>query len=129
MENYIKAISVLNAMNNPEVLELNSKQVLKESFNYDFCRQSTHVFIDIEPRFQNSGYDSVATDYSMGSPDKSRVRKSLNNSKKSMSSILIREFNQQQHPVRLIKESFMVIFQMKFREKLNELYPLDDKKR
>lgn len=65
----------------------------------------------------------------MGSPDKSRVRKSLNNSKKSMSSILIREFNQQQHPVRLIKESFMVIFQMKFREKLNELYPLDDKKR
>jgi|JI6StandDraft_1071083.scaffolds.fasta_scaffold04353_12 hypothetical protein len=51
IENYIKAISILSAMNSQEVLELSGKQVLKESFNFDTCRQSQHVFLDLGPKF------------------------------------------------------------------------------
>lgn len=118
-------------MNSQEVLELNSKQVLKESFNFDGCRQSTHVILDIGPRFRSSGNDSVSTDLntSVSSPEKSRVKKTVSSSKKGMTTILVREFNQPHHPVKILKDSFMVMFQMKYRERMNLLVPFTDKKR
>jgi hypothetical protein len=58
-------------MNSQEVLELSGKQVLKESFNFESCRQSQHVSFDLDQKF-GGGIDkeSVSTEYSSnaGSP-------------------------------------------------------------
>lgn len=113
---------MLNAMNSQDVLELNSKQFLKETFNFDHYKESQHVFFDLGPRSKQSANDSMSTDYgSVESPVKPRLNKPHTNNKKGLSIILVREFNQAYHPIRIIKESFMMMFQMKYRERLNTM--------
>lgn len=53
-------------MNSQEILELNTKQVLKESFNFDNCKHSNNVFMDFGQKFEESdvGKESVSTEYS-----------------------------------------------------------------
>jgi len=41
----------------------------------------------------------------------------------------VREFNQSYHPIRQLKEAFAMIFQMKYRCRLNEMTPFTEEKR
>jgi hypothetical protein len=116
-------------MNSQEVMELNTKQVLKETFNFEEYKQSQNVYFDLGPRFDSSQIDSVSTGYgSLMATGQSRIKKSMSGNRKGVANILVREFNQPYHPIRIIKDSFMMMFQMKYREKLNHMGPYSQEK-
>lgn len=86
------------------------------------------MYFDLGPKWAGIDKESVSTEYSStaGSPEK---QKKNNNNRKGLTNILVKEFNQQYHPIRQLKDAFAMIFQMKYRTKLNELAPFTEDKR
>lgn len=106
-----------------------TKGIIKQSFVAKIVEEhkSERVKIEIDTEFwKGDGFDSASTS-SVHSNGGSFSKPNSNNTnvavKKTLQKTLVKEINQEYHPIKHIKDSFIMMLKMKYRSKLDEKPP------